>query len=139
MGARGEGTIQAGDQEIGVIFDNRALCAVARDLDKPIFQIMGIKVSDIGKQDLDPTEFINQIRPDYLTALLREGMDSFRRQSRSASRPVTLLQADAVMNEIGLLAAIGFVLPLAMAAFGGNDAKPNQPGEGQQDADDPNA
>jgi hypothetical protein len=83
-------------------------------------------------------EFINQIRPDYLTALLREGMDSFRRQSRSPGRPVTLLQADAVMNEIGLLAAIGFVLPLAMRALGGDDAVPDQPGEAGQD-DDPNA
>ena len=135
MGARGEGIIQSDENEYHVRFDNRAMSAACRQLDKPIMEIVGIQFAGDGDDlTVNTASTIQGMRPDYIAVLLREGLESHRRVSRAGGRPATTRDAEAVINEVGLVSTFMQVLLLIIPALGLDQDDADRPYE----ADDPN-
>jgi phosphatidylserine/phosphatidylglycerophosphate/cardiolipin synthase-like enzyme len=118
-GARGETTIQAGEDEVRVLFTNRALAAAERQLNR---SILGV-VQGFADGTSGVTETVH---------VLRAGMEAARRDAREAGRPVTLNAAYDVLDTAGFAAVAAAVMEAVAAVLGydGADEKPD---------DDPNA
>lgn len=106
-----ERIIKAGDREVRVLFNNRALAEAEQAMNLPVTQWNeGMGVASVAH-------------------LLRAGMESARRAARTAGRPVSLNEAYTVMDEAGF----GPVTTAVMAAV----AEVLSYGQ-EAEADDPN-
>lgn len=122
MSARGEGTIQAGERVVQVLFTNRALAEAEKELGRGIIGVVQTFVESGGIADV--------------AALLRAGMEGARRDQRQGGRPVTILDAYEVLDEAGFGAVADVVMTAVAAVLGygsGDDA-----GEDGEGGDDPN-
>jgi len=115
-GAHGEGIITAGDREVEVIFTNRVLMNVERQLGKAISAILDQK--NFGYIEL--------------VALLRAGMDAARRDGRhGGGRSISHDDALQVIDEAGFGPVAGIVIGAVAAVVG---YSPNS----EDEAEDPN-
>lgn len=111
-GARGERTIIAGEQEVVVLFTNRALAGVEQQLNRGVVGIVkGIIDGDSGMREV--------------AMLLQAGMEAARRDSRTPGRPVSLDQAWAVMDTAGFSQVVTLVTQAVadVLAFTGDTAE----------------
>lgn len=122
MSARGEGTIELDDREVTVLFTNRALANAEKDLGQGVigvaqsFQEAG-KVGDVA-------------------ILLRHGMEAARRDSRRGGRPVSMLEAYEVLDEVGFATVAAVVMEGVAAVLGYSPDEEVARQNGQ--VDDPN-
>lgn len=118
-GARGETTIQVGEDEVRVLFTNRALAEAERRLGKSIIGVaQGFADGSSGVIET--------------MHVLRAGMEAARRDAREGGRPVTLNAAYDVLDTAGFTAVAAAVME-AVAAVLGYDGAEEEPD------DDPNA
>lgn len=116
MGARGEGTIQAGDREVSVLFTNRALADAEKAIGRGIIGVaQGFQDGRSGVGDV--------------AHLLQAGMEAARRDERRGGRSVTIQDAYEVLDKAGFTAVANAVM-LAVAAVLEYD--------GRDDVEDPN-
>ena len=119
MSARGEGVIQAGDREVQVLFTNRALAEAEDAMGKGIIGVAdGFSSGQTGIRDV--------------AYLLRAGMEAARREARDGRRPITMVDAYAVLDDAGF-SAVTMVVMTAVADVLGYSAN----GENEE-AVDPN-
>jgi hypothetical protein len=104
MSARGEGTIQVGDNEVQVLFTNRALAEVEGKLGKSILQIL----SGFNSGASGITE---------LAHLLRAGMEAARKEAHAGGRMAKITDAFAILEEIGFARVAEPVLLAATAVL----------------------
>lgn len=107
--ARGEGIIQAGNKEIRIRFDNRALAEAEQQMKKSV--IGALRGFDGGESGI--TE---------LAHLLRAGMQAARRGNNDKGKPATLIEAYGVLDRAGFATVANEVL-VAVAAVLSNDGK----------------
>ena len=101
MGARGEGVILAGTDEVRVLFTNRALANAEQQLGKSVLGVaQGFVNGTSGISDL--------------AQLLRAGMEAARHDAREARRAISLNEAYAVLDESGF-SAVAEVVMMAVA------------------------
>lgn len=120
MGARGEGTIRAGDREVQILFTNRALAQAE--------QAMGKSTIAVTQGFLNGAAGIGD-----LAHLLQAGMEAARRDSGERGRVVTTRDAYNVLDEAGFAAVTQVVMEAvaAVLSYGadvngdGEDADPN--------------
>lgn len=90
-GARGEAIIETDDREVRVLFTNRAMAEAEKRLgdSKTIYNViaLGVEAGGAGVGDL--------------AIVLAAGMQAARRDSRASSRPPSLRDAYALMDEVG--------------------------------------
>jgi len=89
---RGEGSIQVGDREYQIFFNNRALAEAERVLGKS----MGVLASQISTGLMSVGEVAD---------LLRIGVNAARREFRLRVSPMNRDDALAIMDEIGFVPA----------------------------------
>lgn len=121
MSARGEGIIRAGDNEVRILFDNRALAEAEQQMGKSIIAT------------LSAAQAKNDIAIKDLAQILRAGMSAARRDS-GKGKPATLIEAFAVLNWAGFSLVAKEVMT-AVAAVLSYD--PNKRAEDDSD-EDPN-
>jgi hypothetical protein len=118
MGARGEGTIQVGGDEVQVLFTNRALAEVEGKLGKSILQILsGFNTGESGITEL--------------AHLLRAGMEAARKESHASGRMTKITDAFAILEEIGFARVAEPVLLAATAVLDYGTSE-------SEEGDDPN-
>lgn len=101
-GARGERIIQAGEQEIRILFTNRALADAEKSMGKSVFGVArGLINGQSGIGDI--------------ASLLQAGMQAARRDAGEKPFAVSLDRAFAVLDEVGVTAVASAVME-AMAA-----------------------
>jgi len=91
LGARGEATIVTGDNEVQILYTNRALATAEKAMNRSILAVLQ------GFTD-------NSTRVGEVALLLRAGMESARRASSSGGRPVTIVDAYKLMDKVGFSA-----------------------------------
>jgi hypothetical protein len=114
MSARGEGVINVGDNEVQVLFTNKALAAAERQMGKSVLGVVNgfmDGVSGIGD----------------LANLLQAGMEAARRDGRQMGKTVTLNDAYDVLDEVGfsgvatvVMEAVAVVLSYSNGASAGS-------------------
>jgi len=111
-GARGEATIQAGEQEVHILFTNRALAEVETQLKRSIIAV--------AQGFADGTAGVTEI-----VHLLRVGMEAAQRDARAGGR-VTLSDAFEVLDEAGFTAVTVAVMEAVSAVLSfGTEQVPN--------------
>lgn len=110
-----ERVIQAGDREVRVLFNNRALAEAEQAMNLPV------------------TQWNEGMGVIAVAQLLRAGMESARRAARTPGRPVSLNEAYRVMDAAGFAPVTTAVMEAVAEVLSyRND-------EGDEDADaDPN-
>lgn len=97
QGARGESILMVDDQEVRVLFTNRALAEAEKHLGRTMMTLArDASALNMGFGDV--------------ATLLRVGMEAARRDSGGQGRPVTQNDAFRVMDAIGFTAASDVVL-----------------------------
>lgn len=112
MGARGEGTIQAGDREVVVLYTNRALAEAEQRMGKSVIGVaQGFAGGESGVLEI--------------VYLLQAGMEAARRDARSGGRPIPLGDAYQVLDEAGFAAVAGVVMTAvaAVLSYGTGEAE----------------
>lgn len=114
MSARGEGVIQAGGQEVVVLFTNRALMQAEKQ--------MGKSVIGVTQGFLDGAAGFNE-----LVTLLQAGMEAARRDSGIRGRVITVNDAVEVMDEAGFTAVAQVVMEAvaAVLSYGAGEVNEN--------------
>jgi hypothetical protein len=95
MGARGVRTIEVDGREITILFTNRALMSVEKQIGKGIIGFLNgftLNSVDIGINDM--------------VAFLRAGMEAARQDSRKSGKPVSNDDALDIIDQIGITAVI---------------------------------
>lgn len=122
MSARGEAIITAGDKEVRVLFDNRALAEAESSMGKGIIAT------------LSAAQAKNDIQIKDLAQILRAGMSAARRDA-GKGKPATLIEAFAVLNWAGfglvakeVMTAVAAVLSYdpTKGSDAGEEADPNE-------------
>lgn len=120
--ARGEGIIQAGEREVRVLFNNRALAEAETQMGKSIVAT------------LSAAQAKNDIAIKDLAHILRAGMSAARRDN-GKGKPATLIEAFAVLDWAGfslvakeVMTAVAAVLSYDPSKKGGGDEEeaPNE-------------
>lgn len=117
---RGEAIIQAGDKEVRVLFNNRALAEAESGMGKSI-------VATLGKAQAESDIGIND-----MAQLLRAGMTAERR-ANGKGKPATMLEAFTVLDWAGFTLVTTCVMEAVAAVLAYN---PSDNGETAED--DPN-
>lgn len=87
-GARGEAVLTVGDEQIAVLFTNRALAEAERATGKTILQLArAASASELGMGDT--------------AQLLHCGMEAARREARPGGRSYTINDAWRVLDQLG--------------------------------------
>jgi hypothetical protein len=94
-GARGEAFLRVGEDEVAVLFTNRALAEVERITGKPVLQLAR-GVDSLGIADL--------------AALLCVGMETARVERRTGGKKYTLDDAWRIMDEVGFTVVLPVVI-----------------------------
>lgn len=116
MAAKGEGTIQAGEREVRVFFNNRALAQAEEATGKSIVALAnGFSDGSVGIGDL--------------AQLLRVGMDAARRELRLGGPAVRMTDAYEVLDWAGF-AAVATAVMESVAAVLGYSAGDDDDGDG---------
>jgi len=112
MGARGEGTIKAGDRETHLLYTNRALADAEAVMGKSVMGAINGGYEAMGITDL--------------VTLLRAGMEAARRDTGEAGR-VTMADAYDVMDAVGLAGVYTVVIRAVsdVISYVPNGADPN--------------
>ena len=116
MGARGEQTIIVGDEEIRVLFTNRALAEAEQALGKGIFQVF----QEFVDQKAGLTDTVH---------LLRAGMEAARRDARTGGKAVQTNDAYDVLNAVGfqrVIQAVAVAIADVLAYDPDQETDPNQ-------------
>lgn len=96
-GARGERIIQAGEQEVRVLFTNRALADAEKNMGKSVFSVArGLVNGQSGIGDI--------------ANLLQAGMRAARRDAGEKPFAVSLDRAFAILDEAGVTAVTTAVM-----------------------------
>ncbi len=113
-GARGEATIQVGDDAHAILFTNRAVAEVERALDKSALQIIR-NGNDLSMNDA--------------ALLLRIGLEYGRRDRRDNHRAYTVEDAFAILDEAGFMAVARAILEglSAVLTYGSGERTDNPP------------
>lgn len=119
MSARGEAIIQTEENEVRILFDNRALAEAEAQMGKSIIAT------------LSAAQAKNDIAIKDLAQILRAGMSAARRDA-GKGKPATLIEAFAVLNWAGfslvakeVMTAVAAVLSYDPAKGDGKDEDPN--------------
>lgn len=112
-GARGEATIQAGAQEVHVLFTNRALAEVEGQLNRSILAV--------ANGFADGTSGMTET-----AHLLRAGMEAARRDAHEGGPAVSIGRAFEVLDEAGFSAVTVAVCEAlsAVLAYGAGESEP---------------
>lgn len=120
MAGFGEGIIQAGEKEVRVFFNNRALAEAE--------QQMGKSVIGVAEGFADGRSGVLE-----LAHLLRAGMTAATRHN-GRGKPASLIQAYQVMDDAGF-AAVAEVVMVVLADVLGYDPKADDSADDEDDAD----
>jgi len=97
-GARGSTTFFVGDQEIRVLYTNRALAEIEANLNKSIVEIsQGFSDGKTGIREV--------------ATMLRFGMEASRRDMRDGGRSVTMDDAYKILDELGFAEIAAAIIP----------------------------
>lgn len=125
MTARGEGIINANGREVVLLFNNRALANAEKELGKGIVEVIGSFQSGGSVGDI--------------AILLRHGMEAARRDQRVGGRPVSMVDAYAVMDEAGFTAVAASIMEAVAAVLSyGGGAIEDDGGSEVEETQDPN-
>ena len=121
MGARGEGTIQAGEREVPVLFTNRAIAKAETALGCSILKVAnGFADGQSGIRDV--------------AILLCTGMEAARRDARAGGRAITPDDAYEVLDEAGFSVVAEIVmLAISDVLAYGVDEGGNRSADGETD------
>lgn len=122
-GARGEETILVNDDEVRVLFTNRALAEAEGKLGKSIIRVM----KDFVSGDSGITE---------LAHLLQVGMEAHRKDAQLGGRMVKITDAFAILEQVGF-ARVAEPVMLAVSAV--LDYGTSEDEADSEEGDDPNA
>ena len=119
-GARGDTVIQAGEREVRILFTNRALANVERQIGKSVIAVaQGFAAGLTGIGDV--------------AQLLMAGMEAARQEARTGGRATTLNDAYGVMDQVGyeratqaVMEAISSVLSYKGEDAAGDGTDPNR-------------
>jgi len=92
-GARGEASLQAGDESYPILFTNRAIFRAERVIGKPVLQI----TSALSEQTLSMGDLVR---------MLLIGLEEGRRDARDGKRPYALNDAWDVLDAAGFRAVL---------------------------------
>ena len=119
MSARGEGYLTVGEEQVTILFTNRALAQAEMQLGKTVLQI----ANDAAAGDLGITD---------VARLLLVGMQAARRDLKLKGTPPGIKDAFAVMDEAGFAEAARVVMETLATVLS------YDPNEGEEtDADPP--
>jgi len=105
MGARGEQVIRMGDQEIRILFTNRALAEAEQTIGKSIVSVaQALVAGSVGIGDI--------------AQLLRVGMQEARRDAGERPIGVQMDKAYKVLDEVGFTAVATAVMEAVSAVLG---------------------
>lgn len=122
-GARGEGIIEGTNgREFRVLYTNRALAEAEQQMGKSVISVaQGFTRGESGITEL--------------AHLLRVGIQAARRDAGERSRAVTLIEAYAVLDEVGFTAVATVVMEAVAAVLG---YKPRDDEDEETGEKDPN-
>lgn len=110
-GARGEARLQSGEQEITILFTNRALAEVEQQTGKSVLQLAQAASGDA-------------LGMGTVAQLLAAGMEYARRDARTPGPRVTLKDAYEVLDQLGFVRATVAVCEAlgAVLSYGADEA-----------------
>ena len=129
MSATGRGYLTAGEEEIEILFTNRALAQAETQLGKTVLQI----VSDASGDNLGIGD---------VTRLLLVGMQAARRDKKERGTPPSMKDAFDVIDQVGFAEVTRVVFEalaavLSYAPKKGKEPDDDDPKEGKEPDDDP--
>lgn len=104
-GARGEYSLFVEDEEVRILFTNRALADAERELGRPAIVVIREFTAKWG-------------RVGDVAALMRAGMEAARKDAREGGKPVSIDQAYDVMDAIGFSNCVVAVVSAASDVLG---------------------
>jgi hypothetical protein len=120
--ARGEAIIKAGNREVRIWLNNRALAEAEGQMKRPIFAVLnGFASGQTGLTEMGH--------------ILRAGMNAARRKENG--KPATLAEAFGVLDKAGFKRVAEAVAAAASETLG-YDPDKEEGGEGSEKEEDPN-